>query len=95
MVNEGFVAGQAEPVAAEAGPAPIMVDYDAENGVDGVDALSKAIQALKSVAWENEEIMWFFNQAEISLISENEFNFVCLAQFSLCFLHIGWMCQAK
>ena len=54
-------------VAAEAGPAPIMVDYDAENGVDGVDALSKAIQALKSVAWENEEIMWFFNQAEIRM----------------------------
>ena len=61
---------QEQAAAAAEAAVPVagaMTDYDATNGVDGADALSKAIQALKPVQWEDEEIKWFFNQVEIKL----------------------------
>ena len=44
-----------------------MVDYEAEDGVDGANALEKAINALRNVTYEQNDLNFFFNQVEIKL----------------------------
>ena len=55
---------QAQEVLEE--PA-VMVDYDAEDGIDGADALTKAVAALRGFAWKKDDLDFYFAQVEIKM----------------------------
>ena len=44
-----------------------IVDFEDENGTDDAKALQEAIRALERLQWEDDDIDFFFNQAEIKM----------------------------
>ena len=55
------------PAAAAVGHRPRMVNFEDENGVDEAGALREAIKNLERLQWEDNDINFFFNQAEIKM----------------------------
>ena len=61
-------AAAAQPGQPVAVPAPpIMVNFEDENGQDDEGALREAIKNLERLQWEDNDIPFFFNQAEIKM----------------------------
>ena len=71
IVNEGFIAGQAEPTvsAVDEGnnPQPIMAVFEDENGVDDDKALLQALSLIKGFEWKPTNINFYFNQLETKM----------------------------
>ena len=69
VVESGVVVGTAQPCKLGQVPdeVPIMVNFEDENGVDEAGALREAIKNLERLQWEDNDIQFFFNQAEIKM----------------------------
>ena len=68
IVVEGHVAEDPDNLKVGNEPDIMAQDYDAENGVDKADALSKAINGMKGLtAFDPNDIHFFFNQVEIKM----------------------------
>ena len=73
-VVTGIVIGQADTKADlgdenEAPPVARMVNYDKADGEDEEKAMQSAINAVRNVKWDPDDVAFFFKQAEIKMKS--------------------------
>ena len=76
VVNEDFVTGGAEGGELENDnegnqvedeEPPVIMVFETENGVDSADALEKSINRAERIQWDDDDLLFFFQQFEIKL----------------------------
>ena len=71
IVNEGFIVGEAEvdlnmPDRAN----PVEVNFEDQNADDEAGALKEGIRNVASVHWDQSDLLFFFNQAELKMVAD-------------------------
>ena len=67
-VIEGHIKVEADNSVQEGNENPVMATpFDTENGTDDANALREALKYLERLEWEQDDILFWFGQAEIKM----------------------------